>query len=446
MPHDPLLNGEEESSFLRTFFKNVKPASAPESFSRVQRNHLHEEETAVEDTFDDTRRDLLRFLKYLPDPLLEKCEEKKEGEIKVPSLTDSLSSVLETQSRSSRVIHPTSQFLEAEEMKSFEREIPIVSEGHTILPVFQNSFPSAEHTPLPSVQKKEEEDLFAGRERRGKQPFYDVPYLKIPYFSPYRKTLLSSSRKKHQNTVKKTPSAFREVMNLGVLTLGLFLFSFVGFNFSSLAVVSEKYWNAEEYSEKQVALANIISSPEQEVRKVQALPVAGTNSQKSSPVPFLDLSVAPPDTRIIIPKIAKNIPIIKVPDDSLREGDWKQLEKDIQEKLKDGVVHYPGTAEPGDDGNSFITGHSSYYPWDPGRYKDVFAALHDLQKGDHYFIYHKGKKYEYVITERKVVKPSDTSVLQQPKGKKISTLMTCTPIGTAINRLIIVGEQVEETS
>jgi sortase (surface protein transpeptidase) len=32
-------------------------------------------------------------------------------------------------------------------------------------------------------------------------------------------------------------------------------------------------------------------------------------------------------------------------------------------ELQNGVIRYPGSAKPGDEGNSFIFGHSSNFPW-----------------------------------------------------------------------------------
>jgi sortase A len=125
------------------------------------------------------------------------------------------------------------------------------------------------------------------------------------------------------------------------------------------------------------------------------------------------------------------------------EGEnWSELEKQIQSGLQQGVVHYPGTAEPGQVGNVFITGHSSYYPWDPGQFKDVFAVLGQLEIGDEYYVYFNQRKYTYRIREKYEVQPDNVNVLQQPHDRKVSTLMTCTPVGTTLRRLIIRADDI----
>ncbi|MCK5460475.1 class E sortase [Candidatus Gracilibacteria bacterium] len=151
---------------------------------------------------------------------------------------------------------------------------------------------------------------------------------------------------------------------------------------------------------------------------------------------FKNMPVYPSDNRLYIPRIWKNVPLIAVPN----HKNWKQLEKNIQNGLQKGVVIHPISKDPGNFGNFFVTGHSSYYAWDNGRFKDVFALLHEVKVGDLVEVYWEGKKYEYKIRESKVVSPTEVSVLNQPKDRAILTLMTCTPVGMNTNRLILIGD------
>ncbi|MEQ1849035.1 MAG: sortase [Candidatus Peribacteraceae bacterium] len=151
--------------------------------------------------------------------------------------------------------------------------------------------------------------------------------------------------------------------------------------------------------------------------------------------------VGPEEDRIVIPKIGKNVPIVVPAIENLMKQKWKGFEEDIQVALEDGVVHYPGSARPGQAGNFFLTGHSSYYPWAAGDYKEVFARLHELDIGDTYFVYHNGDKHNYRIISKFEVSPNNVSVLDQPTDKRLSTLMTCTPTGTTIARLILKSEE-----
>lgn len=187
-------------------------------------------------------------------------------------------------------------------------------------------------------------------------------------------------------------------------------------------------------------IEEMLNKPNETVSQ-ELLPVTATVAESKQQVPTLDLSVAPPDDRIIIPRINKNVPVVNVKTENLLRRDWGALEKDIQESLRDGVVHYPGTAFPGQRGNVVLTGHSSYFAWDPGRFKDVFALLHEVVVGDTVIVYHDQIKYTYKVYETKVVAPDEVEILTQQGNDKL-TLITCTPVGTNLRRLIVVAKPV----
>lgn len=159
-------------------------------------------------------------------------------------------------------------------------------------------------------------------------------------------------------------------------------------------------------------------------------------SRTQSKTVFSKMKVLPSDNRLFIPRIGKNVPLVGVPS----HKNWYQLEQNIQSGLREGVVVHPTSHAPGSIGNFFATGHSSYYAWDSGRFKDVFALLHEVKIGDTVEVYWEGQKFEYKIKEEKIVPPTEISVLNHPTDRSILTLMTCTPVGTNKDRLILVGE------
>lgn len=160
-------------------------------------------------------------------------------------------------------------------------------------------------------------------------------------------------------------------------------------------------------------------------------------------IPMLDMEIRPPDTRLVIPRINRNVPIVQVRAENLLKRNWDYLEKDIMEALRYGIVHFPGTAMPGEHGNIALTGHSSYFPWDSGRFKDVFALLHEVQMGDKILLYHKQTKYIYEVSDIKIVKPDDINVLDPTEDDRL-TLITCTPIGTDLRRLVVTAKLIKE--
>ncbi len=141
--------------------------------------------------------------------------------------------------------------------------------------------------------------------------------------------------------------------------------------------------------------------------------------------------VVPAENTINIPKINVHVPVIYEP--SIAEAT-------IQTALQNGVVHYGNTASPGQNGNVAIFGHSSNDWWEPGNFKFVFVLLDKLSPGDQLTIDYQSKRYTYEVTGSKVVEPTDVGVLN-PTATPTLTLITCTPPGTSLKRLVVTAKQ-----
>ncbi len=258
--------------------------------------------------------------------------------------------------------------------------------------------------------------------------------------SPHKKPKKSEDLPQ-ENSSKKSIAG--EIFKFALTSASIFLLVFAGLNFESYSILLDDYLHPEKNAERSEELRQTL---EQKPRldRVALLPVAGIERQDPPPKLKSFLSVAPLDNRLIIEKIGRNVPIVSgIGYEELLNEDWEGLESKIQLALKDGVVHYPATAEAGEVGNFFLTGHSSFYFWDNGKYKDVFALLGKLEVGDTYTVYYDQKKYVYKIFEERIVPPEDTSVLNQPTDQKIGTLMTCWPPGTVTYRKIYRSHQIE---
>lgn len=133
---------------------------------------------------------------------------------------------------------------------------------------------------------------------------------------------------------------------------------------------------------------------------------------------------------LVIGKINVNVPII-----------WNVEEDKILDELNNGVAHYKGTSLPGNGGNIFIVGHSSNYFWIKSDYNNIFALLNKLIKGDRIEIIENSKTYTYEVQDKKIVSPDQVEVLNST-NKEVLSLMTCWPIGTNINRLVVLSELV----
>lgn len=141
---------------------------------------------------------------------------------------------------------------------------------------------------------------------------------------------------------------------------------------------------------------------------------------------------------LVIDKINANAPIVKEVDPNSDSAYYKALEQ--------GVAHWRGTAYPDQPGNMFIFGHSSFYAAAKGDYKDIFAPLDKVEKGEKFDIWYNSAKYTYEVVDNKVVADDDFSVLDGPtpddKNDKTITIMTCWPPKTIAKRRVVFGKQV----
>lgn len=135
------------------------------------------------------------------------------------------------------------------------------------------------------------------------------------------------------------------------------------------------------------------------------------------------IEVAPdanPPTRIVIPKINVDAPIVN-------GVGWDDLKK--------GVGHLPGSANPGERGNLYLAAHNDIYG-------EIFRYLEDLAVGDTYYIYSGEEAFQYVVKERRIIDPTEVEVML-PTTEPVSTLQTCYPYLIDTHRLVIIGELAE---
>lgn len=137
--------------------------------------------------------------------------------------------------------------------------------------------------------------------------------------------------------------------------------------------------------------------------------------------------------RLEIPANKISVPVI-----------WTQNVSSFDQDLKRGIVHYPGTAMPGDIGTSYISGHSSGYLWDKSPYKQIFAVLGQVKDGTSFSITAQQKNgktvtYHYVIERRGEFDATDQAQFIST-GDSIVALSTCWPVGTTDRRLVLFGK------
>lgn len=147
---------------------------------------------------------------------------------------------------------------------------------------------------------------------------------------------------------------------------------------------------------------------------------------------------ARPEMTISLLKVGVQVPMIWS-----KNEDEKSLDKD----LESGVIHFPKTASPGQNGTAVISGHSSNYVWAVGNYNHIFKDLNNLAIGDVIdvkTVQQNGKIiiYHFKVNKKDIVGPDDQSVFEQTVNPTIA-LATCWPIGTNLKRLIVRGDLIK---
>lgn len=105
--------------------------------------------------------------------------------------------------------------------------------------------------------------------------------------------------------------------------------------------------------------------------------------------------------------------------------------------LQKNAVQYPGTALPGQVGNTVILGHSAL----PGLYPKnspfvVFNSLPKVKIGSQVTIKYDGITYRYLVKDTREVTPDRVDVLAPSPDRRQLTLITCVPLGTYWHRFV----------
>jgi LPXTG-site transpeptidase (sortase) family protein len=139
----------------------------------------------------------------------------------------------------------------------------------------------------------------------------------------------------------------------------------------------------------------------------------------------------------VIPKIGLDIPVVPVGVKTIREG---TKSKTVWADVPNGGGFHQTSAYPGNAGNTVINGHRDMLG-------AVFRHLDRLEAGDEITLYVGQVAYPYLVTDTLVVPETFASPEQRAENLRLIgnmpeerlTLVTCTPVGLAINRLLVIA-------
>jgi len=108
---------------------------------------------------------------------------------------------------------------------------------------------------------------------------------------------------------------------------------------------------------------------------------------------------------------------------------WPIVQGDGWEQLKKGVGQHIGSVNPGENGNVVLAGHDDVFG-------EVFRDLEKLQPGDQVILYTMQLQYVYLVTETRIVEPSQVEVMNATSGPTV-TLISCYPYMVDNKRIVV---------
>ena len=163
-----------------------------------------------------------------------------------------------------------------------------------------------------------------------------------------------------------------------------------------------------------------------------------------TPTPPTRPAAVSPPTRLLIPAIEMDIPVLSVGTRTVKVGGQQRA---IWDDVPDAGGFHATSAYPGQPGNTVINGHRDIQG-------SVFRRLNKVEVGDEIVLYVGDVAYPYLVSETLVVPETFASARQRAENLKLIgympeerlTLVTCTPVGLATHRLLVIAHPPQAAS
>ncbi len=112
--------------------------------------------------------------------------------------------------------------------------------------------------------------------------------------------------------------------------------------------------------------------------------------------------------------------------------------------LSKSLIAWGTGSRPGSPGSTVVFGHSALpLFYSPKSYTTIFTHIFDLPIGAGIIADYDGVRHKYVVESKKIIQPTDFSVLAQRYDSSRLTLVTCLPAGTVLQRGIVTAKLVQ---
>jgi len=170
-------------------------------------------------------------------------------------------------------------------------------------------------------------------------------------------------------------------------------------------------------------------------------PVPAPVASTPAPVPSSTPAVPVPPPTVSPVAVGTGFAVLRIP----RLGAWNDRPPVVVEgvgtaELKKGPGHIPGTALPGEVGNTVLSGHRTTYG-------APFERLDELLPGDAVVLETRDTWFTYTVTGTRIVRPSAVEVTWPVPGdrgatpsERLLTMTTCHPRFSARQRMVVSAE------
>ena len=150
--------------------------------------------------------------------------------------------------------------------------------------------------------------------------------------------------------------------------------------------------------------------------------------------PYITVTELPSVPHIIIPKLGINAAVMLPASTNIDL---------LNNELLKGVVHYPGSALPNENGNVFLFGHSTGLKVVHNKNFEAFNRIQELSAGDIVRVQYGEREFWYRVTSVSVKKADEALVdLRSGPGRKL-TLSTCNVFGAKDDRFVVEADFVK---
>ena len=221
-----------------------------------------------------------------------------------------------------------------------------------------------------------------------------------------------------------------------LITLGLLIFGFVGYQLYGTGIqTAAAQSQLEDDFDELLAATTPVTEPEPTPPDLS--PTEPVEEEPEVPAEPAVTAVPADDQNLIAVENGDALARIEIPaigvDDIVVAGVTKG-------DLQKGPGHFPDTPIPGQLGNSAIAGHRTTYG-------QPFRNVDDLVPGDEIRVTTLNGLFVYSVTGQEIVSPSDYEVVAttDPAAANL-TLVSCHPVFTARERIVIFSELVQPES